>query len=198
MGYNVTMLQSSFYNRVGGVIGPDACEQLALQVNNVPKDGVILDLECGEGRSTLSMAFALNEDHGNVKIIAVDTHVTDLRSSTPYEDGTIMKFLKHLQHYKVMSRVIPMLMPTSSVLQVLNKRCANLVVVNHRDNIVSTYCNLAIALNAIRRNGRIAVCYPSRNNELEQKITSYMETFYFTLIVSRSGIMIYECSKKGG
>lgn len=197
------MIRASFLNRVSGAIPQDVCEQLAQQACIVPKDGVILDIECGEGRSTLSMALALDStERDGIKIIAVDTHVTNPRSTAPYEDGTIMRFLKHLQTYGVMHRVVPVLMPSSSVIQVLSKRCANMVVVqapeNHSD-LSAIGQNLETAKDAVRRGGKIVVCrphMPARN--FAQFVAGCLPSSEFTLIFESAGAVVYEYSKKGG
>jgi len=197
------MIKASFLNRVGGAIPQDVCEILAQQACTVPKDGVILDLECGEGRSTLSMALALDStERDGIKIIAVDTHITNPRSTSPYEDGTIMRFLRHLQSYGVMHRVVPVLMPSCSVIQVLSKRCANMVVVqapeNHAD-LSAIGQGIETAKDAVRRGGRLVVCrpnIPARN--FTQFVAGCLPGSEFTLIFENPGIVVYEHSKKGG
>jgi hypothetical protein len=147
------------------------------------------------------MALAL-EGQSDAKIIAVDTHITDLRSASPYEDGTIMKFLRHLQHYKAMSRVVPMLMPTGSVLQVLSKRCANLVVVQapvYHGDLSAIGQGVSVAMDAVRRGGKIAVCRPRTPAlNFSSFVAGCLPGAEFNQVLDHPGIVVYEYTKKGG
>ena len=139
---------------VPGALSDDACRILYnLIEHDLPKDGVILDLNCGEGRSTIVAARALNmTDKPEAQILALDTHITDPRSGTPHEDGTLMPFLRYLRMFKVMARVFPLVAPPSAVSRLLNKKCANIVLVQNPSSAV-----IAEAQFAIRKGGHIVV-----------------------------------------
>ena len=194
------MVSASFLNRVGGNLSQQGCEILAQAVLTVPEDGVILDLNCGEGRATLSMALSLdNVGRGGVSILAIDTHVIDPKSSTPHEDGTILKFLQNLRSYRALHRVVPMVMPVSKVTKVLNRKCANMVVVQ------APVCDLTIvsqsveiAQFALRAKGSIAVCLPSSNASIWDGLRTVFPESDYTLLHNSRDMRIYESGKKGG
>jgi hypothetical protein len=166
---------------------------LAFLTTKVPDNGVILDLNCGQGRSTISMALGLIE-RGNqdVSILAVDSHVTNPLSDFPLQDGTIMKFLDSLAVYNSMRRVVPMIMPVPKVLEVLNRKCANLVVVqSHGSDLTTLNQYIDVAKFALRTKGIIAVCLPCPVDNL-----SFPESSYRSLYTSKE-LMVYESFKKG-
>ena len=114
---------------VPGSLSTEACRVLYnLVEEGLPKDGVILDLNCGHGRSTVIAAKALT-DKPDAQILAVDTHITDPNSNTPHKDGSLLPFLQYLRMFKVSARVFPLVAPTSTVSRLLNKKCANMVIV---------------------------------------------------------------------
>ena len=114
-----------------GSLSSAACQLLYTMAQQVPEDGVIFDLYSGEGRSTIAMAMGL-ESAGStligVRIVSMDTHITNIASSSPYEDGTILKFLGTLRKFRVINRVSA-LVGTENLLNIFNKRSANLVVI---------------------------------------------------------------------
>jgi hypothetical protein len=144
-------ITTSFLNIVEGRLSKKSCEKLAELVLTLPENGVILDLNCGYGRATISMGMALDEaEQVGMSILAVDTHVLDLRSDHPHSSGSLMKFLDNLRTFKVLHRVTPLIMPVYNVPKLLNKKCANLVVARSTEDI-------EIARYAIRTKGIIAL-----------------------------------------
>lgn len=141
---------------VPGTLSSDACRILYNLIDEtLPKDGVILDLNCGCGRSTIIAAKALGmADKPEAQILALDTHVTDPTSSTPHEDGTLIPFLRYLRMFKAMSRVYPLLAPASAVSKLLNKKCANIVTIQYMGGNGVTQL-IREAQFAIRKGGRI-------------------------------------------
>lgn len=154
---------------VQGNIGLDACRILFNMVDDIPKDGVILDICSGYGRSTIVMAKAL-ETWGKTEasIISVDSHITDPLSERAYEKGSLLPFLAHLRRFKVMSRVSPLLIGAHAISKILNKKSANLVVVQtpvvHSNFEAVLSLGIQQAQFAIRKDGRITVVC---NNEAD-------------------------------
>jgi len=187
------MINSYFLNQVSGKISQHVCEKLAELAVNVPPNGVILDLNCGEGRSTISMSMALTEAHNyDVSIMAVDTHITNPLSSSPHEDGTLMKFLRNLRSNICLHRVVPMVMPSTKVLEVLNRKCANLVVVQTRSADTTTLSqHIEVAKFALRAKGTIAVCLDSPVGSLDFPATTFRMTY------QSSELLVYESFRKG-
>lgn len=185
------MINPAFLNRVSGNISQSVCEILAQLTENVPDNGVILDLNCGKGRSTLSMSMALSE-RGNqdISILAVDSHVTN--PLAPLQDGTILKFLDNLVVYNSMRRVVPMIMPAPKVLEVLNRKCANLVVVqSHGSDMTTLNQYIDVAKFALRAKGTIAVCLPTPVDSLNFPDTTFKMTY------RSKELLVYESFRKG-
>lgn len=185
---------------VGGNISQRCCEALAEAALSVPDGGVILDLNCGEGRSTLSMAFALDSvERDEVSILAVDNHVTNAKSSTPHEDGTILKFLQNLRFYKSLHRVVPMVMSVSKVSQILNRKCANMVVVQVVTNdLTQVSQDIETAKFALRAKGTIVVCLSNPDKMLWNGLRRVLPENSYTLTYDSQELRIYESGKKGG
>lgn len=185
------MINAAFLNRVSGNISQDVCEILADLTEKVPDNGVILDLNCGKGRSTLSMSMALSErGNQNISILAVDTHVINPLSNSPLQDGSILKFLDNLVVYNSMRRVVPMIMPVPKVLEVLNRKCANLVVVqSYSSDVTSLNQYIDVAKFALRAKGTIAVCNPVDNLNFPEAI--------FKITYQSKGLLVYESFRKG-
>ena len=151
-------------NWISGSLAPEDCQTLSRMAADVPANGSILDLNCGNGLSTVFMALALRT---NVIITAIDSHITNPLSDNPYKEGSLMAFLGALRRFKVAGRVIPIVAPTHVVDRVLNKRSANLIVVQspavitpalNEDVMVHS---IELAKYAIRRGGIIVVCCPN-------------------------------------
>lgn len=142
---------------VPGALSADACRVLYnLVEESLPKDGVILDLNCGHGRSTIIAAKALGmTEKTEAQILAVDTHITDPNSVTPHKDGSLLPFLQYLRMFKVSSRVYPLIAPTSTVSRLLNKKCANMVIVQLGEHNLLPL--VRDAQFAIRKGGKIIV-----------------------------------------
>lgn len=153
-------------NAAQGSLSEVACQTLYSLAQQVPEDGVIFDLYSGEGRSTIAMALGLEQAGSmlaGVRIVSMDTHVINPTSTTPYADGTILKFLDTLRRFRVIHRVSAMV-GTENMLTVFNKRSANLVVLQ------SPSCQVAVedvletsiqhAQGIIRKNGHIVTVRP--------------------------------------
>lgn len=131
---------------------------------DVPAGGTVLDLNCGAGRSTVCMATALRK---SVTITAIDSHVTNPLSTSPYLEGSLLAFLETIRRFKVTDRVIPVVSPVHLVERVINKRSANLIVVQSPVTITPSLnedamCHsIELAKYAIRRGGIIIVCCPN-------------------------------------
>ena len=80
---------------IDGNLSKDACKALISLALQVPEDGTILDLNCGAGRSTVLMALANEQAQRNVTVVSMDSHITNPLSATPYQEGNIMRYLKH-------------------------------------------------------------------------------------------------------
>jgi hypothetical protein len=151
-----------------GTLSGNACELLAKFATEIPSNGVILDLNCGSGRSTVVMALALQTvKRGDAAILAVDSHITNPLSENPYKEGSIMMLLESLRHFKVANRVIPIVSPLHQADKLIDKRSANLIVVQSPVTILSSFNEDAVvggiqlAKYAIRRGGIILVCCPN-------------------------------------
>jgi hypothetical protein len=194
------MISASFLNQVGGTLSQQGCETIAKAALTVPDEGVILDINCGEGRSTLSMALALDTvERDGVSILAIDTHVIDPKSSTPHEDGTILKFLKNLRNYRALHRVVPMVMPVSKVRQVLNRKCANMVIIQAPvSDLTSISQDIEIAKFALRAKGIIVVCLQGPNATIWDGLRLVLPETEYTMLHNSRDLRIYESGKKGG
>jgi hypothetical protein len=152
--------------RVNGNLNPSTCETLSGLVGSMPVGGTILDLNCGEGRSTVVMGLALEQAAKEGTIVAIDSHVTDPFSDTPFQDGTVMRFLLNLRKFGVMQRVVSVVAPVYN-LSFVNKRSANLVVIQSPLTSRSAWNedaldqSMKIAKFALRKGGNIAICCPA-------------------------------------
>lgn len=153
-------------NATDGSLSADACLFLFTMAQQIPEDGVIFDMYSGEGRSTIAMAMGLEAGGSTlagVRIVSMDTHITNPMSMTPYEDGTILKFLGALRKFRVINRVSA-LIGTENLLNIFNKRSANLVVIQSPscpvalEDVMAT--SILHAQGVIRRNGHIVVVRP--------------------------------------
>lgn len=158
---------------VNGSVSRQVCEALAKLASKVPSGGAILDLNCGEGRSTIVLAHTLEERGKDVVVMAVDTHVVNPFSETPYQEGTAMKFLANARRFRLAHRIVPIVCTADVAGKVVGKRCANLIVVQSPATVQSVYHAdalaqaLEIARYAIRRYGTIAVICPNPAYQVE-------------------------------
>lgn len=183
---------------IAGTLTSTVCEQLYQAALKVPNKGAILDLNCGLGRSTVVLAKALSQQREGL-VIAVDGHITQPRSQTPYQDGTTMKFLINLRKFQVTHRVVPLVCPVGIAANIVGKRCANLVVVQSPQTSEGQYSEdamheaLGIAKSALRKGGQIAVCCP--NPLFADAVTNLVDMHFakgFTKVVSTPELCIVE------
>lgn len=157
-----SMLQDVL-RQVPGNLSADACRVLYnLIEQDLPKDGVILHLNCGQGRGTVVAGKALEmTDKPDATILAVDTHITNPLSNKPHETGSLLPFLSYLRMFKVMGRVMPLVSGVSAVTKLLNKKSANMVIVqvpmDHVDFGDALRAAIEAAQFAIRTSGQIIV-----------------------------------------
>jgi hypothetical protein len=184
---------------VNGTLSSSVCKRLVVLAQEVPDDGVILDLYCGEGRSTVVMATALAVHAGNVKIVALDTHITDPLSMTPYEDGTMARFYAHLRRFNITNRVIPLTTVAENIPYLLNRRSINLVVIQAPacafvvEDAFET-C-IEVAQYVVRKLGRIVLIRPAHiETNVFRGFISDRFNRDFNLIEEKNGLIIYEAS----
>jgi hypothetical protein len=190
----------SLINIAGGTLSPESCQRLFNLAKDVPEDGVIFDVYAGEGRSTIALALGLEDgEHVPARIVSLDTHVTNPMSSTPHEDGTILKFLGHLRRFRVAHRVYTMVAPDNA-LSIFNKRSANLIVIQAPtypvsiDNVMDKAIETAKEI--IRRNGRIALACPQGVSQAE--FLRFVDCHFisgFRGLVTKGDLLIYEETK---
>lgn len=154
---------NAILGNVPGNLSADACSVLWSCAQSVPPGGAILDLNCGAGRSTVIMAKALNEVS---QVIALDGHIRNIYSETPYQEGTALRFLTSLHRFQVIDKVIPVIADPQWATKILNKRCANLVVIQSPEtrqvyNEDALKASIYIGQAALRKDGKIIVCCPS-------------------------------------
>jgi hypothetical protein len=148
---------------VPGTLPADACRVVYnLIEQDLPRDGVILDLNCGQGRSTVLAARALQmTDKEEAMILSVDSHVINPLADRPHETGSLLPFLTHLRLFKVISRVMPLVYGVSAVTKLLNKKSANLVLIQlpmfHGDANAALREAIDAAQFSIRTGGKIVV-----------------------------------------
>ena len=150
-------------SQVGGQVSRKALMLLTALAKDLPEDGAALDLYCGEGRSTIALATALEaSENAGATVLAVDTHITNPLSQNPHEDGTIQQFFRHLRRFKVLHRVIPVMASVSVTRTIFNKRSFNLVVVQTPAHGIEDALaeGIDIAQYAVRVHGKIAVLRP--------------------------------------
>jgi hypothetical protein len=157
-------MNEAILNWISGSLAPEDCQTLSELAADIPANGSILDLNCGRGRSTIFMALALRT---NVTITAIDSHITNPLSDSPYQEGSLLAFLGILRRCKVACRVIPIVAPVHMVDKVVNKRSHNLVVVQSPATITPSLNedvmvrSIELAKYAIRRGGVVVVCCPN-------------------------------------
>jgi SAM-dependent methyltransferase len=170
--YNVSML-GAILTHVNGSISRQVCEVLEKCASKVPSSGAILDLNCGEGRSTIVLAQAVETKGRDVTVVAVDTHIRNPFSETPYQEGTTMNFLANIRKFRLAHRIVPIICSTDMVGRVVGKKCANLVVVQSPATAHSVYSQdalsqaIEVAKEAVRKNGFIAVLCPNSAYQTE-------------------------------
>jgi ribosomal protein L36 len=190
----------SLINIAGGTLSQASCQQLFDLAKAVPEDGVIFDVYAGEGRSTIALALGLEDgEHVQARIVTIDTHVTNPMSTTPHEDGTILKFLGHLRRFRVAHRVYTMVAPDNA-LTIFNKRSANLIVLQAPtcqvsiDNVFDKTIDTAKEI--IRRNGRIAVaCPPGVSTQDFFRFVDCRFVIGFRALATGGDLLVYEETK---
>jgi SAM-dependent methyltransferase len=152
---------------VNGSLTIQVCEVLAKHASKVPSSGAVLDLNCGEGRSTFVLAAALEARGKDTTVIAVDTHIRNPFSETPFQEGSVLRFLTAAQRLRLAHRIVPIVAPVDMAGRVVGKRCANLVVVQSPESVFTKFsedalsASLEIAKEAVRKQGVIIVCCPN-------------------------------------
>lgn len=152
-------------SQVQGTLTLSACEHIYHHTKDVPDKGVILDLCCGVGRSTVLLGMGLGDNGiAQPRIISVDTHVTNPLSTAPYSEGTLMSFLHNVRHWNLQDVVCPVISPPDAVHTLVNKRSINMAVVQSPVTQQHEFCgdalvdNLQLALHCMRQKGHIVVC----------------------------------------
>lgn len=186
---------------VGGSIGKSVCEVLGKLASKVPSNGAILDLNCGEGRSTLVLAAALEAKGKDALVMAVDTHIINPFSETPYQEGTALKLLVNARRFRLAHKVVPIVCAADVAGRVLGKRAANLVVVQSPKTVHSIFSADAVAQAievgkvSLRSNGAIAlVCpNPACRNEFNAIAASHFGKGYVN-VVNGEDIKVFEAA----
>ncbi len=196
----------AIFRMVSGRLSISTCHLLSDLVEELPDAGVVLDLYCNEGLSTVVLASSMDYyGKSQATVIAVDTHITNPRSDTPHEDGTIMKHLKNLRSFRVLHRVTPIVTSVSFIYKLLNKRSVNLVVVqvpvNSATMMDSLLPEIQLGQEVIRNGGKIVVCCPNQTMQqaFEENVSRCFISKDFLLVVNRPEVKVYECvGKKNG
>jgi hypothetical protein len=156
---------TTILSQVDGHLAGTACRILWELATELPLGAMILDLNCGEGRSTVTLALAVKKAANEATILAADSHITDPWSATSMQDGNMMRFLLNLQRFQVAQCVVPIVAPIYK-LGFINKRSANLIVIQSPTTVRSlynedamSYC-VSVAKKAVRKGGLIVVCCP--------------------------------------
>lgn len=167
-------------NHVQGQLSAEVCGLLHRYAGEVPEDGTILDLNCGYGRSSISLALGLIE-HGkeNINIVSWDPHLVQ-SDELDAKDGTLTAFVRNLRLFNVQHKVIPVIHSVRSVPSVLSKHSAHLVVAQVDTKRLSFTDSLGsitnIAQHLVRKNGTIIlVCH----NPADQEAFSEMSQALF-------------------
>ena len=196
----------SICRMVSGKLSTNTCQLLSDLVAELPDAGVVLDLYCSEGLSTVILAASMDYyGKSQATVIAVDTHVTNPISDTPHEDGTIMKHLKNLRNFRVLHRVTPIVTPVSFITKLLNKRSVNLVVVqvpvNSAAMMDSLLPEVQLGQEVIRNGGKIVVCCPNPalQRDFGESVGRCFLSKDFKLVIDQPDVKVYECEvKKNG
>lgn len=109
-------------NMVSGDIPLEQCEALYDIARELPEEAVILDLFPGRGRSSIVSALGMRDANLNGSLFALDPHL-------PYKDGSLGPFLESINRYSLAGAIVPIIGQLSAVTKVLNKKSANLVIV---------------------------------------------------------------------
>lgn len=198
MLYDRGMALESIIRMVSGRLSRPLCDLLYGLAGEVPDDGVILDLYCGEGLFTLVLAAGL-KDRGKTQasIVALDTHILKPLSATPHEDGTLLTLMKNLHRARVLQNVVPIVASATLFDKLTNKRSANLVVI--QSPVINSTLNgelhssLSVAKQAIRNGGKIVIFNSHRHppKDFFQFVNQYFITG-FDCIMSTPEVLVYE------
>lgn len=157
-------------NHVQGPLGAEVCQILHRYARDVPEDGTILDLNCGYGRSSISLALGLVEGNkDSVSIVSWDPHLVS-SDEIDAKDGTLTAFVRNLRLFNVQHKVIPVIHSVRTIPSVLCKKSAHLVVAQVDTKRLSFSDSLGsvsdIAQHLVRKNGKIIlVCHNPADEE---------------------------------
>lgn len=140
---------------VGGRLIAEDCLFLTDLAKDIKSDGVIMDINCGSGLSTLFLGFGAKECGG--RVIAIDPQIRG-------QEITYTKFYKALTRYGVTPFVTPIVAAQDAVLRLFAKRSADLVVAQcinddlRREELEEV---VDVATHSIRRKGTVVIFCPN-------------------------------------
>lgn len=164
------MNTDALLNHVQGPLSAEGCALLYRYAQDVPDDGIILDLNCGHGRSSISLGLGLTEaKKDGTSIVSWDPHITDSADLNATKDGTLTAFIRNLRLFNVHHKVIPVIQSIRTVSNLLSKKSAHLVIAQIATNRVSFADSMVsvveIAQHAVRKNGKIVLVCHNRADE---------------------------------
>lgn len=175
----------SIVRQVEGNLTYEDCATLWEIVEELPSEAIILDINAGGGRSTVLLSKALQGSPATI------LSLTDNKSFNGHTH--------HRSSFGCGSEVVPILAGIDHLKPVLNKRSANLIVLQlppHNDDNLSTIERLAPFLSAtVRSGGSIVVICPTGGfidflaEQLSKDITLSHRT-------DRLAVFVYEKEEK--
>lgn len=181
---------------VRGRLSFNMCEILWALVQSLPEDALILDICPGDGQSTVILAKAAEAGNkAGIRVVAVDSHITDPLSQRPHETGTLLNFLAHLRLFNVTGRVTALVAAPSIISVLLNKRSINLALVqvptSHLDYGEALYLGIQQAQFAIRKGGVIVVPGSDTNQAVFEAVTDSVFGSDFEMTTATPSLRAY-------
>jgi len=190
-------LRANIRRQISGSLSTDTCAVVFDLIENLPKDGVILDLNHSTGLSTVVLAKALiGWQKEDAYIIAIDPHISKPGADNPYVEGTLGSFLKNLRLFDVSHCVVPIVANITTITQIFNKKNADFVVVQIPDNSVGVRASLEKAVHiaqfSIRKGGIIVVLCPTDTVRIDfEKVTDEMFKESYKSLVMEDFVRAY-------
>jgi SAM-dependent methyltransferase len=192
----------SLINHVQGSLSAEGCNLLYRFASELPDEAVIVDLNCGHGRSTIALCYGLTENGKSASVIACDPHAPKMDTTVDSDkDGSLMAFIRNLKVFQAHPYVTPMVQGISEVPRFIQKQLAHLVVAHIPTQRVPFHDSMdavvEVSQHLVRKNGHIIlICSNSTDRAVFAEMSSILfpETS-FKLVEDIGSIRVYRASK---